>query len=90
MTTLLIVFAGILAVFLGYTLVAPTLSNLPQFLRPIDVDCPYLRTSAQVRLKSFPAALWAGYGLRNLRVRACTLLGGRVKCDEACLLEKEE
>ena len=88
MTTLLMVFAGILAVFLGYTLVAPTLAFLPQYLRPIDVECPYLKTSGQVRLKAMQAALGSAYGLRNLHVRACTLLGRRVKCDEACLKEK--
>ncbi len=89
MTTLVIVFAAILAVFLGYTLVAPTLSYLPQFSKAIDVHCPYLKASGRVRLKALPAALAAGYGLRNLHVKACTLLGGRVKCDEACLEHKE-
>lgn len=88
MTTLLIVFAAILAVFLGYTLVAPTLGYLPQFSKAIEVHCPYLKTSGRVRLKALPAALAAGYGLRNLRVNACSLLGGRVKCDEACLDRK--
>lgn len=37
MTTLLIVFAAIIAVFLGYTLVAPNLSYLPQFSRAFEV-----------------------------------------------------
>lgn len=88
MTTLLIVFAGILVVFLGYTLVAPTLAFLPQFLSPIDVHCPYLKTSGRVRLKAMRAALGSAYGFRNLHVRACTLLGRRVNCDEGCLEER--
>ncbi len=89
MTTLLIVFAAIIAVFLGYTLVAPTLSYLPQFSRAVEVHCPYLKTSGRVRLKALPAALAAGYGLRNLHVKACTLLAGRVNCDQGCLEHKE-
>lgn len=88
MTTLMVVFGTILLVFLGYTLVVPTFSFLPRHLRPVDVYCPYLKTSGRVRLKAMRAALWSAYGLRNLRVRACTLMGGRVNCNEACLQEK--
>ena len=90
MTTLLMVFAAVLVVFLGYTLVVPTFSFLPQHLRPVEVNCPYLKTSGRVRLKAMRAALASAYGLRNLHVKTCTLLGKRVRCDEACLAEKEK
>ena len=89
MTAVLYVFAGILLVFLGYTLVAPTLVNLPQFSRRFVVHCPYLKISGLVRVKALSAALASAYGIRNLNVRTCTLLGRRVKCDEACLNKLE-
>ena len=87
MSTLWIVLFGIIAIFLAYTLLAPTLANLPQFVRRVPVDCPYLKVQGDVKLRALPASFASAYGWRFLRVKSCSLLGRRAKCDQACLDE---
>ncbi len=85
MTMILAVFAGILVVFLVYVMIAPTLAHFPHFSRRVPVQCPHQKFSGRVRLKPLRAALYAAYGFSNLRGWRCSLLGRRMKCDEACL-----
>lgn len=89
MTTILIVFAGILSVFLAHVVVVPILSNFSDFSRRVPVHCPNLETPGRVRLKPLRAALFSTYGIRNLQVWKCTLLGRREKCNGACLEQVE-
>jgi hypothetical protein len=89
MTTILVVFAGIFAVFLVYVVFAPTLAHFPHFSRKVPVQCPHQDVPGRVKLKPLRAALFAAYGFSNLRVWRCSLLGRRMKCDEACLHKVE-
>jgi hypothetical protein len=85
MTTLVAVFSAILAVFVGYVLLAPTLLNLDRFLGRFAVQCPVHHSQAAVRVNSFGAALTSAYGNPKLQVRGCTLLARGEECEGECL-----
>ena len=87
MTALIIVMLSILAVFLAYTLIAPTVLGLPQFIGKFRLPCPVHRAYASIRLNPFGAALTSAYGEPRLRVRRCSLRGKGEQCGEDCLTE---
>jgi hypothetical protein len=85
MTTLLIVESAVVAVFLGYAVLAPLLLNLPRFSGRFEVNCPSRLQAAEMRVNPLSAALTAGYGKPHLHVRDCSLLRADQTCAEACL-----
>ena len=89
MTTLLTVFAAVIAVFLATVLIAPTVVNLPRFLGRFRLECPHSHVFGEVKLNRFGAALTSAYGILRLRVRRCTLLAPGEKCDEGCVTRWE-
>lgn len=85
MNTLLIVYGAILAVFVGFTLFAPTLLNLSRFIGGFMLKCPERQAYAHIRVNPFGAALTSAYGDPRMQVRKCTLLEPVEKCEQACL-----
>lgn len=85
MTTVVIVFASILAVFLGYTVVAPFALNFSRFLGRKKVACPHLDEEGEIELSPWGAALRAGYGDPRPDMTHCSLWGRRLYCDHKCL-----
>lgn len=85
MTTLLVVYGAIVAVFVAYTLLAPTLLNLPRFFGGFLLKCPERQAYADIRVNPFGAALTSAYGNPRMHVRKCTLLQRGEKCGENCL-----
>lgn len=85
MTTLLVVYGAIAAVFVGYTLFAPTLLNLPRFIGGFLLKCPLRQAYADIRVNPLGAALTSAYGDPQLHVRKCTLLQPGEKCGQECL-----
>jgi hypothetical protein len=90
MTTLAWVFAAILAVFLVYTMLAPTVLGLPAFMRTVNLACPYHPAVGRIRLNGVRAALTGAYGRPSLRVVRCNLLAPGKRCDQACLKDWKE
>ncbi|MCH8844373.1 MAG: hypothetical protein IID61_15540 [SAR324 cluster bacterium] len=85
-TTLLIVSGTIIAIFVGFTVAAPTFLNFPHFAQRFRLDCPNYHTGALVNLSAMAAALTAAYGKPWLKVQRCNLLRPGEKChDEGCL-----
>lgn len=85
MSTLLGVFAAILAVFVIYTVLAPTLLNFPRFLGKKAVPCPHLGQDGEIHLHPFGAALSAGYGKPKLKISDCNLWSEKPGCGSQCL-----
>lgn len=85
MTSIPYVLAAILAVFLAYAIVAPTMLFIPRFLKRFRLFCPTHRSYANVRLNSFGAAITSAYGAPNVHVSGCNLKSRNDKCDERCL-----
>ena len=90
MSTLAIVFAAIIGVFLVYTVLAPTVFGLPAFMRPVELACPHHPVVGRIRIAGLRAALTSAYGRPDLRVIRCSLLGPGKSCDEACLQGMKE
>ena len=90
METMLMMGGLILAIFLGYTVLAPTILNLPRFFGTYRLACPHYKAPAELKINSFQAALTAGYGLPWLRVRRCNLLAPNETCDEDCLKDVKD
>ncbi len=85
MTTSMTVAAAILAVFFGYTILAPVAANLGRFIGRSWLYCPKHRVFGAVKLNALSAALTAGYGEPMLAVRNCSLREPGQTCDERCL-----
>ena len=85
MTALFIVMSAILAVFLAYTVLVPTVLGLPQFIGKFRLPCPVHGAFAEVRLNSVGAALTSAYGEPSLHVRRCNLRNRGEECGEDCL-----
>jgi hypothetical protein len=85
MTTLLLVSASILLVFVLYTVLAPVALNIGRFSGVLRLNCPNREESAEVRIHAGQAALSSAYGMPQFHQRGCSLLGAGENCDEACL-----
>lgn len=85
MSTSLATIIAVLAVFAGYTLLAPIVANLGRFWGSTWLMCPEHREYGRVRLNAVGAALTAGYGGPDLAVRRCSLRKPGEACDERCL-----
>ena len=87
MNTLLMMGGLILAIFIGYTVLAPMMLNLPRFLGTYRLICPHSRAPAEVRIHPLQAALTAGYGMPQMRVSRCNQLSPNETCDQNCLMD---
>ena len=89
MTTILMLTAAILAVFMGYALLAPLALNLHRFIKRNWIYCPVHESYGSLKLNAIGASLGSAYGFGNVHVRKCSLLEKGHKCEEACLKDAE-
>ncbi len=85
MTTLIAVFASILAILVVYLFLAPAALGVVPFLRRRRLACPKYGVYTDVKLNGLVAALTTAYGHPRFRVSHCHLLAPGDRCDEACL-----
>ncbi len=89
MMTPLLLTVLVLAVLFTYAVLAPFSMNLGRFFGRKQLHCPSRHTYGAVRLNAMGAALSAGYGMPQIQVRACSLLGRGETCGEDCLREAD-
>ncbi len=85
MTLQIIVISAILAVFLTYTLLVPTVLGLPQFIGKFPLPRPVHGAHAGVRLNPAGAALTSAYGAPSLHVRRSNPRNRGEECGKNCL-----